>query len=67
MTERIHNFSAGPAVALKTRRTGSSLPPMPSGWISSDGRPAAIASFRNFTHADAVLDVGDDLPVTKSA
>jgi predicted signal transduction protein with EAL and GGDEF domain len=31
------------------------------------GRPAAIASFRNFTHADAVLDVGDDLPVTKSA
>jgi diguanylate cyclase (GGDEF)-like protein/PAS domain S-box-containing protein len=31
------------------------------------GRPAAIASFRNFTHADAVSDVGDDLLVSKSA
>jgi diguanylate cyclase len=31
------------------------------------GRPAAIASFRNFTHADAVLDVDDDLVVSKSA
>jgi diguanylate cyclase len=31
------------------------------------GRPAAIASFRNFTHADAALDVGDDLLVPKSA
>ena len=25
------------------------------------GRPAAIGSFRNFTHADVVLDVSDDL------
>jgi diguanylate cyclase len=31
------------------------------------GRPAAIASFRNFTHADAVSNVGDDGPVSKSA
>jgi EAL domain-containing protein (putative c-di-GMP-specific phosphodiesterase class I) len=31
------------------------------------GRPAAIASFRNFTHANAVLDAGDDLLVSKSA
>jgi EAL domain-containing protein (putative c-di-GMP-specific phosphodiesterase class I) len=31
------------------------------------GRPAAIASFRNFTHADAVLGEGDDLLLTKSA
>jgi EAL domain-containing protein (putative c-di-GMP-specific phosphodiesterase class I) len=31
------------------------------------GRPAAIASFRNFTHADAAPDVGDDLSVSKSA
>ena len=28
----------GPGSALKTSRTGSSLPPMPSGWISSVGR-----------------------------
>jgi diguanylate cyclase (GGDEF)-like protein/PAS domain S-box-containing protein len=27
------------------------------------GRPAAIGSFRHFTHADAVLDAGDDLGV----
>jgi diguanylate cyclase len=33
------------------------------------GRPAAIGSFRSFTHVDGVLDVSDDLPVsrTKSA
>ena len=31
------------------------------------GRPAAIASFRNFTHADTVLDVRDDRLVSKSA
>jgi diguanylate cyclase len=26
------------------------------------GRPAAIGSFRNFTHADIVLDVIGDIP-----
>ena len=31
------------------------------------GRPAAIDSFRELTHADAALDVSDDLPVAKSA
>ena len=31
------------------------------------GRPAAIGSFREFTHADAALDVSDDLLVVKSA
>jgi diguanylate cyclase (GGDEF)-like protein/PAS domain S-box-containing protein len=31
------------------------------------GRPAAIASFRNFTHAETVLDVGDDRLVAKIA
>jgi diguanylate cyclase len=30
------------------------------------GRPAAIGSFRNLTHADAVLDASDDLPVSRS-
>ena len=29
--------TAGPGVASKTRRTGSSRPPMPSGWISARG------------------------------
>ena len=32
-------LSAGPAGASNTRRTGSSLPPIDSGWISSDGLP----------------------------
>jgi len=27
------------------------------------GRPAAIGSFRNLTHADVVLDAGGDLPL----
>jgi len=27
------------------------------------GRPAAIGSFRNLTHADATLDAGGDLPL----
>ncbi|WP_442894227.1 EAL domain-containing protein [Bradyrhizobium sp. AZCC 1693] len=27
------------------------------------GRPAAIGSFRNFTHADVVLNAIDDLPL----
>ncbi|HYI26693.1 MAG TPA: EAL domain-containing protein, partial [Bradyrhizobium sp.] len=31
------------------------------------GRPAAIDSFRELTHADAAPDVSDDLPVAKSA
>jgi EAL domain-containing protein (putative c-di-GMP-specific phosphodiesterase class I) len=30
------------------------------------GRPAAIGSFRNFTHAEAVLDVSDDLVVSRA-
>jgi diguanylate cyclase (GGDEF)-like protein/PAS domain S-box-containing protein len=30
------------------------------------GRPAAIRSFRNFTHADALLDESDDLPVAQA-
>ena len=30
--------TAGPGAASKTSRTGSSRPPMPSGWISSEGR-----------------------------
>jgi diguanylate cyclase (GGDEF)-like protein/PAS domain S-box-containing protein len=30
------------------------------------GRPDAIGSFRNFTHADAVLDVIDDIPVSRA-
>jgi diguanylate cyclase (GGDEF)-like protein/PAS domain S-box-containing protein len=30
------------------------------------GRPAAIGSFRNFTHADVVLDVSDDLIVSRA-
>ena len=33
---------AGPGRASNTRRTGSALPPMPSGWISSDGWPCAM-------------------------
>ena len=31
--------TAGPGRGVKTSRTGSSLPPMPSGWISHDGCP----------------------------
>ena len=31
------------------------------------GRPAAIESFRELTHADAVQDVSDDPPLSKSA
>jgi hypothetical protein len=33
------------------------------------GRPAAIGSFRNLTHADVALDAGGDLapPVAQSA
>jgi len=27
------------------------------------GRPAAIGSFRNLTHADLALDAGGDLPL----
>ena len=34
--------TAGPGAASKTSRTGSSRPPMLSGWISQDGVPAAI-------------------------
>jgi predicted signal transduction protein with EAL and GGDEF domain len=30
------------------------------------GRPAAISSFRNFTHADVVYDVSDDLLVSRA-
>jgi diguanylate cyclase (GGDEF)-like protein/PAS domain S-box-containing protein len=30
------------------------------------GRPAAIGSFRNFTHSDVVLDVSDDLLVSRA-
>src|SRR5207302_333577 len=30
------------------------------------GRPAAISSFRDFTHADVVADVSDDLPVSRA-
>jgi EAL domain-containing protein (putative c-di-GMP-specific phosphodiesterase class I) len=30
------------------------------------GRPAAISNFRNFTHADDVLDVSDDLLVSRA-
>jgi diguanylate cyclase (GGDEF)-like protein/PAS domain S-box-containing protein len=30
------------------------------------GRPAAIDSFRNLTHADVVPDVSDDLPVSRA-
>jgi diguanylate cyclase len=30
------------------------------------GRPAAIGSFRNFTHAEIVLDVSDDLVVSRA-
>jgi EAL domain-containing protein (putative c-di-GMP-specific phosphodiesterase class I) len=30
------------------------------------GRPAAISSFRNFTHADGVYDAGDDLLVSRA-
>jgi diguanylate cyclase len=30
------------------------------------GRPAAIVSFRNFTHADVVLDASDDLPLRQA-
>jgi hypothetical protein len=33
----IATTTAGPGSAVKTRRTGSSLPPMPSAWISSRG------------------------------
>ncbi len=32
----------GPGAASKTRRTGSSRPPIDSGWISQDGRSLAI-------------------------
>ena len=34
--------TAGPGEAVKTSLTGSSCPPIASGWISQDGRPAAI-------------------------
>jgi len=34
--------TAGPGVASKTSRTGSSRSPMPSGWISHDGVSAAM-------------------------
>ncbi len=34
--------TAGPGVASKTRRTGSSRAPIPRGWISREGRPAAM-------------------------
>jgi diguanylate cyclase (GGDEF)-like protein/PAS domain S-box-containing protein len=30
------------------------------------GRPAPIVSFRNFTHADVVLDASDDLPLRQA-
>jgi diguanylate cyclase (GGDEF)-like protein/PAS domain S-box-containing protein len=30
------------------------------------GRPAAIASFRNFTHADVILNASDDLAVSQA-
>jgi predicted signal transduction protein with EAL and GGDEF domain len=30
------------------------------------GRPAAIGTFRTFTHADVVLDVRDDLPMSQA-
>jgi len=30
------------------------------------GRPAAMGSFRNFTHAEIVLDVSDDLVVSRA-
>ena len=33
---------AGPVRELNTSRTGSSLPPMDSGWISSEARPSAM-------------------------
>ena len=33
---------AGPGGTLNTSRAGSALPPMPSGWISSEGLPSAI-------------------------
>ena len=33
---------AGPGRASNTSRTGSSLPPIPSGWISHEGLPEAI-------------------------
>ena len=36
----------GPGAALKTSRTGSSRPPMPSGWISQRRRAAGDASGR---------------------
>ena len=35
-------LTAGPVAASKTRRQGSALPPMSSGWTSNDGLPAAI-------------------------
>ena len=38
----IDAFSAGPVCESNTSRTGSALPPMPSGWISSAGLPTAI-------------------------
>ena len=37
---RIAALSAGPGGAVKTSRTGSSRPPIESGWISHDGTPA---------------------------
>ncbi len=35
-------FTAGPVPESNTSRQGSDLPPMLSGWISSEGLPAAI-------------------------
>ena len=35
-------MTAAPGAASKTSRTGSSRPPMPSGWISSVGLAAAM-------------------------
>ncbi len=35
-------FSALPAPPLNTNLTGSSLPPIPKGWISQDTSPLAI-------------------------
>ena len=35
-------FTALPQDAVNTNLTGSSLPPIESGWISADGLPSAI-------------------------
>jgi len=34
--------TAGPTCALKTSRTGSALPPIPSGWRCRRGQPANL-------------------------